>query len=139
MQLEGAAPNSEHFTWENALDTGLGTTDAERRRMDVLGMQGQIERQLTALNGIALARVTLSIPNPRPFERDPDVPTAAVALTVTDGFSSNQGRNLAVLVARNVNGLELDNIIILDQFMNTIFSGEDEVHDPTAQAKEMQQ
>jgi flagellar M-ring protein FliF len=139
IELEGVAPNSEHFTWINALDTGLGTTDAERNRRDILGREGQIERQLVAMQGITGANVTLSIPNPRPFDPNPDVPTAAVALTVTENFSPREGRSLALLVARNVNNLQLDNIIILDQYMTTIFSGENELDDPAEQANQMQQ
>ncbi|MCL2387516.1 MAG: hypothetical protein FWC89_08220 [Defluviitaleaceae bacterium] len=128
IQVGGAAPNSEHFTWENALDTGLGTTDDERRRRDILGMEGQIERQLTAMNDIVGANVTLSIPNVRPFDRNAPEPTAAVTLVVAREFSPTQGRNLALLVAGNVSRLTLDNITIIDQYMRPIHSGDAEAH-----------
>ncbi|MCL1884804.1 MAG: hypothetical protein FWF81_13755 [Defluviitaleaceae bacterium] len=134
---EGAVPNSEHFTWGNALDTGLGTTDSERRRLDVLGMQGQVERQLMMMNGISGADVVLTIPNSRPFDRNAPMPSAAVTLITNEDFSATQGRNLAMLVARNVSQLELDRIVILDQFMRTIFSGEEEAHDVADQAQQM--
>jgi flagellar M-ring protein FliF len=139
IYLEGAAPNSESFTWADALDTGLGTTDAERRLLEVRGKEGQIERQLHAMNGIIGADVALSIPNPRPFERNPDVPRAAVQLTTTESFSPNQGRNLALLVAHNISNLNLEDVFITDQHMNTIYSGETEALDPASQASQAQQ
>jgi flagellar M-ring protein FliF len=125
INLSGAAPNNQHFTWADALDTGLGTTDDERRRLDILGMQGAIERQLYNTQGVSNAIVNLSIPTHSRFERNPALPSASVSLTVTEDFSPTQGRNLALLVARNVTRLPLENIIIMDQFARTIFSGEE--------------
>ena len=137
IQLEGAAPNSEHFTWANALDTGLGATDDERRRRDILGMEGAIASMLMTQNGIIGATVILDIPNTRPFDRNAPQPSAAITITITEEFSASQGRNLAMMVSRSLSQLELDNIIILDQFMRTVFSGDDEAQDPTDQAQQI--
>lgn len=129
IQLEGAAPNTEHFTWANALDTGLGTTDDERRRRDILGIEGQVERQLMMINGINSAIVNLSIPTTRPFDRDAPQPSASVSVSVSQDFSTMQGRDIALLVARNISRLEPDNIIIMDQFARTIWNGAEAVQD----------
>ncbi|MCL2197701.1 MAG: hypothetical protein FWB80_02150 [Defluviitaleaceae bacterium] len=126
IQMQGAVPNQEHFTWETALDTGLGTTDDERRRRDILGMEGQIERQLIMANGVLLADVSLAIPTTRPFERNPVLPSAAVILTIGEDFSPQQGRNMALTVARNVSRLTIENVIIVDQFMRSVWNGETE-------------
>ncbi|MCL2223869.1 MAG: hypothetical protein FWB96_02750 [Defluviitaleaceae bacterium] len=138
INVEGAAPNSEHFTWTNALDTGLGTTDDERRRRDILGMEGAIERQLMQMQGINGAIVSLSVPTSRPFDRNAPQPTASVALTISQDFSAMQGRDLAMLVARNVARLEPDNIIIMDQFARSIWNGaEDMITDTVSSAQQM--
>jgi len=138
INVEGAAPNSEHFTWANALDTGLGTTDDERRRRDILGMEGQIERQLAMMHGVNTAIVNLSVPTSRPFDRNAPQPSAAVALNVSQDFSPMQGREMAMLVARNVSRLEPDSVIIMDQFARSIWNGADDVQDnPVSTAHQM--
>jgi flagellar M-ring protein FliF len=123
INLSGVAPNDAHFTWENALDTNLGTTDSERRRRDILGIQGAIASQLTDFDGILHARVNLSIPTVRPFELNPDLPSASVTLTMGQDFTAMQGRDLAMLVARNISNLTPERIIIMDQNARTIFNG----------------
>ncbi|MDR0273580.1 MAG: hypothetical protein LBI27_09725, partial [Clostridiales bacterium] len=128
IETTNAIPNDAHFTWGDALNTSLSTTDQERRQLLILGAQGQIESQLHTIRGISGAIVTLTVPNNRPFDRDPAPPTAAVILTVTDEFSSTQGRDIALLVARNVTRLELDNIMIIDQYARSIFNGVDDIN-----------
>ena len=140
IEVEGAAPHAENFSWDDALDTGLGTTDDERRLRYVRATEGSIERQLGAMEGIASARVGLSIPNRRPFERDATGPSASVTLHTTRDFSRQQGRDLALLVARRVSDLDIENIIIMNQDARTIWNGLDDANDdPVATALEMQE
>ncbi|MCL2047617.1 MAG: hypothetical protein FWG87_02710 [Defluviitaleaceae bacterium] len=139
MQVADVVPNRDHFTWADALDTNLSTTDAERRILEIRGKEGQVASQLTAMNGITGARVTFSIPNNRPFDPNPDVPTAAVVLNVTQGFSAGQGRNLARIVSQNVSNLNIEDVVIVDQYMNTIFSGEEEAQTSAEIAQQQQQ
>ena len=121
--IEGTAPNREHFTWANALDTGLATTDAERARLEILGMEGAAERQLMAMNGIHGADVIFTIPHTRPFERNAPEPRASVKITVGSEFSMGQGRVLANMVAANVSRLTIENIQIVNQFMQSVWDG----------------
>jgi len=130
IHAEGRVPNSEHFTWANALDTSLSTTDEERRLLAVRGAEGAIERQLVVMNGIAEAYVTLAIPNARPFERNAPMPSASVVITTNNSFSSGQGRILANLVSNHVSRLTPDNVSIVDQWMNPIWDGSEVTTDP---------
>lgn len=139
IEISGAAPNSEHFRWADALDTGLGTTDAERRQLNILGTEGAIERLLTAMHGISNADVTLAIPNTRPFQQNAPQPSASVIITRSQDFSPLQGRDLALLVARSVTDLELENIIIMDQFARSVWNGAESAHDdPVGSAQQAQ-
>ena len=127
INSEGVAPNSDHFTWETALDTGLGTTDDERRRRDILGMQGQIASQLTMMDGIENARVSLSVPTYRPFDRNRPEPSASVVITVSRDFAgAARGRELAMVVARNVARLEPERVMIVDHQSRTVWDGAEE-------------
>ena len=121
------APNSEHFRWADAFDTGLGTTDDQRRLMHQRGIEGAIATQLVAVNGIHGAIVNIDIPSQRPFDRNAPTPVAAVTLTTSQSFTPQQGRNLAYIVARNISTLQMEDITIIDQHLNTIFNGAEDV------------
>jgi flagellar M-ring protein FliF len=140
IQMEGAAPNSEHFTWAHVWETGLGTTDDERRSREIRGLEGAIERQLTNINTIQNADAGVTVPNARPFDRNAPLPSAAVTITVTPDFSPATGRSLATIVAQNVGRLEIDNIIIVDQFGRTIWDGMQDIqNDPVGIAQQRQE
>ncbi|MCL1843937.1 MAG: hypothetical protein FWF79_08995 [Defluviitaleaceae bacterium] len=119
-----AVPNSEHFTWANAFDTGLGTTDSERSRREILATEGDIERHLAMQEGVISALVTLNVPMVRPFDRNAPMPSASVTVTTSRDFSPMEGRNLALIVARSVNRLEPDRVMIMDQFARPVWSGD---------------
>jgi flagellar M-ring protein FliF len=139
ITIEGAAPNRDHFTWADALDTSMGTTNEERLLRDLLRTQGALESQLHAMNGITNPRVVLTVPSSRPFERDPDLPSASVTLTVGNDFAAS-GRDLAMLVARGVTRLTPENIIIMDQNGRSIWNGADDIqNDPAGAAQQAQE
>ncbi|MCL2355844.1 MAG: hypothetical protein FWC70_01635 [Defluviitaleaceae bacterium] len=129
LHMQGAIPHDENFTWANALDTGLGTTDDERRLRYVRATEGAIERQLYSINGITGAQVGLAIPQQRPFDLNAPQPSASVTLTTSQEFSRQQGRDIALLVARRVSQLPIENIMIIDQHARTIWNGADDVND----------
>jgi len=134
IELAGAAPPAERFTWEDALATGLGTTETERLVRNQRALEGQIENFLEASDGITMARVNLSIPPSRPFDQNAPVPSAAVSLTTTRSIPAHEGRNHAETVARSVPGLDIENITIIDQSGIAVFSGTEDIHNDPASA-----
>lgn len=114
------------FSWPDALDAS-GLT-ASRRIIDqsaLLATQTRIENSLTMIRGVARAQVILDIPPPTSFFiPSGEDPTASVTLHATNQFNRNAGDTLARIVQRAVLGLELENILISDQYGNVVFSGE---------------
>jgi len=139
ITIAGAAPQNASFTWETAFGTsGLGTTETERFHMARLAQAGALETMLTALHHISEANVILNLPNPRPFDRGAPPPTAAVTIRSTREIPPHEGRNMALVVTRAVNGLELENVTIIDQNARTVFDGTQEelsLIETTAQAQ----
>ena len=135
-----AAPRHDHFTWEHAFDTGLGTTENERFHRARLAVAGDIETQLIALDGISNAIAILNLANPRPFDRNAPPPSASITLNTSRSFAPHEGRSLANLVSRSVNGLEIEQITILDQHSRTIWDGNmaDSDTNPVSSAMEAQ-
>jgi len=132
-----AAPDNDIFTWEMAFDTGLGTTETERNARENLALEGQITSLLMGYNGIVSARVILAVPDPRPFDRNANPPSANVLLHTNRTIPPHEGRAMALGVAQSVQGLTLDNITITDQNLRIIFAGElDTTGDPVGSAHE---
>jgi flagellar M-ring protein FliF len=123
------APVDERFRWADAFaGTGLSTTESQRRRMDTLALEGDIETMLEVVNGVAVATVSLAVPDPhRAFTPGTPATSAAVILSTTTSFSPQEGRDLALIVTRAVPGLELENVHIIDHQARTIFDGGEDV------------
>ena len=117
-------PQDQQFTWADAFDgSGLAITESQRRIMNILAIEAEIENQLLRVDGIQSASVTLNVPEPtRVFRRDIPQASAAATLVTTRGFDMHEGRNLAMIITSSVVGLELENVHIIDQHARTIFS-----------------
>ncbi|MCL2217556.1 MAG: hypothetical protein FWB91_11145 [Defluviitaleaceae bacterium] len=138
ITLADAAPPEDHFTWANAFDTGLGTTENERFHRARLATAGDIESQFRAVHGIDSASVTLNLANPRPFDRNAPPPSAGVIVRTSRDIPPHEGRNLALIVTRAVNGLELDQVTIIDQHARAIWSEDiNAQNDPVSTVQEV--
>jgi flagellar M-ring protein FliF len=108
----------------DALDlTNLGTTEAERSAILLSAAESRI-RDMLLFNlfiSDAIVRIT---PADRNLMLRPNQPRAALGATIiaTKIFSANEGRLLAEMMRTHVLGLELDNITILDQHGNAVFT-----------------
>ena len=142
QQVWGATNRASitNFHWADALDaSGLTASRAVIDQSMILATTTRIEQQMTAFVGVLQAQVILDIPSrTNNFFPTGEEPTASVTLTVTPTFNRNSGDALARTVQRSVIGLELENIFIVDQNANVIFSGEETSDGFVNLAREMQ-
>lgn len=119
--------DSDRFTFETALSyTGMGTTDSVRRKVMIKEKADEISTGLETIDGINSALVTLEVPESSDFFiTDSPASSASVMLTTTKDFTSSEARGIARYIASGVEGLSTENIEILDQKNNTIFSGKE--------------
>jgi flagellar M-ring protein FliF len=92
-------------------------------------LQGELERTITALDGIAAARVMLVLPREKLFSRqNKKGATASIMLTVSRGgrLGVEQVRSVKHLVAGAVPGLTASSITITDQYGNLFDRASDE-------------
>lgn len=139
---QNVRPQDETFTWADAFDAaGLSTTESQRRTMAILATAGDIEEQMLRIDGIQSANVTLNVPEPtRVFRRDVPQASASATLFTTRDIPPHEGRNLALVIANSVQGLDLENVHIIDQHARTIFSADMEMsQDPIGTARAAQQ
>ncbi|MCL2840819.1 MAG: hypothetical protein FWE05_08590 [Defluviitaleaceae bacterium] len=137
LTVQNATPSGDHFTWPDAFDTGLGTTESERFHRSRLATAGQIEMRLLSMEGITQAGVILNLSNPRPFDRNAPPPSASITITTSRDIQPHEARGLASIATNAVNGLTLDNVTIIDQHMRTIWDGEiNNNNDPVSTVQE---
>ncbi len=98
------------------LDTlsGFGTTSQMFDAAYLRAKEGELARTILASPHIRSARVHISTPGNRPFQRS-IVPTAAVTVGSVNGtLSPNQADALRYLVASSVSGLSPDDVAVID-------------------------
>lgn len=94
----------------------LGMTDFTQRVSYQRALEGELSRTISALDGVEQARVHLVIPEKRLFTQNQAKSTASVMLELHPGrsLSEDQVWGISNLVASSVEGLEADNITIVD-------------------------
>lgn len=104
--------------FEVFLETALGATDFDRQVRYNMALQGELTRTIREINGVLDARVHIVMPERRLFARDERPATASVFLQLRPGFqlTANQVRGIAHLIARSVEGLQPENITIVDNW-----------------------
>ncbi|MCL2204762.1 MAG: hypothetical protein FWB88_12580 [Defluviitaleaceae bacterium] len=104
--------------------TGLGTTEAERAAILLGAAQSDVANMLTGIDFITRAQVNIT-PAERNLMLRPNQPQASMGVTIhtTRHVSPTEGRLLAEMVRTMVLGLELENIVIMDQHGNGVFVG----------------
>lgn len=104
--------------------SGFGTTSQMFDAAYWRAKEGELARTILATPGVRAARVHISTPTSRPFQRELR-PTAAVTLTMSSGvLSGDQARALRFLVASAVSGLSVEDVAIIDG-AGGLISGDD--------------
>jgi flagellar M-ring protein FliF len=135
IERSGTAPQDERFNWPDVwANSGLSTTESQRRHMANLAQEGSLETILETNPNITRAFVTLNVPDPvRLFT--PNMPPASASVTLVvrtrHQFSQHEGREMALQVARAVQGLDISQVHIMDNYARSIFNGEEDIiNDP---------
>ncbi|MBU1072951.1 flagellar M-ring protein FliF, partial [bacterium] len=81
-------------------------------------LEGELTKTIESINGIRAARVHLVMPKPSIFKKMQSPATASVVLTLGSGsaLSAHQIRGVQSLVAGSVEGLEIPNVSVHDQY-----------------------
>ncbi|TGE32612.1 flagellar basal-body MS-ring/collar protein FliF [Desulfosporosinus sp. Sb-LF] len=123
LQLASAGlPQQSKFSFDSLNTMHLGETDADRKLRYVLGLQNELENTLKTLNGVQDARVHIVMPEPSLFVDSQKTATAAVTLKLVPGtkLGEDQVRAIANLLAGSVEGLQPENVTIVDTGGNVL-------------------
>ncbi len=125
-------PNKGVVGWEQFDNESFTRTEFEQDILKLRAIQGELARTISAVDGINSARVHIVVPKNSLFVRDQKKPTAAIYLNTKHGFKldKKQIQGIQHLVSRSVEGLEMNQITILDS--NGTMISEAEPDNPTA-------
>lgn len=114
------------FTYEDALSfSGIGATETVTRQNLLRARQTDLERAITAMDGVIWAQVELDLPDAnRFFVQTTDPARASALIRSTRRLTNAEGAGIARFISRSVRGLELENIEVLDTDYNMLFSGQ---------------
>ncbi|MBO8141913.1 MAG: flagellar M-ring protein FliF [Firmicutes bacterium] len=102
--------------FEIFLESALGATDFDRQVRYNMALQGELTRTIRELDGVMDARVHIVLPERRVFRQDQRPATASVFVQLAPGadLRPDQVRAIAHLIARSVEGLQPENVTIVD-------------------------
>jgi flagellar M-ring protein FliF len=102
--------------WEIFDESKLGTTDFERRVNYLRALQGELEMTIAQLNGVKAARVHITIPEEKFFEKDQKPSKASITLMLQPGktLEEEQVMGIVNLIVGAVDGLDARNVVIID-------------------------
>lgn len=109
-------PNKGTIGWEKFDENSFSRTEFEQEIQKLRAIQGELARTISSIDGIKTARVHIVQPKSSLFVREQKPPTAAIYLNTKQGFKldKKQIRGIQHLVSRSVEGLDLNQITILD-------------------------
>lgn len=102
--------------------TRLGMTDFERQVQYQRALQGELTRTIRAFDQVQDARVHIALPERSLFIREQGQPSASVVLQLAPGrtLESTQVQAIVHLLARSVEGLNPDNVTVVDTRGNVL-------------------
>jgi len=115
MAGQGISSGSRGF--EMMDDQGYGTSQALENARLQKATEGELQRSINAMAGVASSRVHLAIPKRTPFAKKRQLPTASVLVGSLPGHQIDDAvaGSIARLVAASVAGLTPAKVTVLDQ------------------------
>jgi flagellar M-ring protein FliF len=94
----------------------LGMTDKQQQITYQRAIQGELQKMIGEMPGIAAAQVLLTLPEKRAFRKNSENPRASVMLTLARGasISNEQINSIRYLVSSSVSGMTPQSVTITD-------------------------
>ncbi len=117
---------------------GFGTSQFMEQARYNHAIEGELARSIATLQSVESARVHLAIPKRSVFVRDRNKPQASVVLKLFAGARLDDERLAGIvhLVAASVEGLEADNVTVVDQ-NGRLLTANNGVHGMAASASQL--
>lgn len=127
LAMEGI-PRGGEVGFEIFDNTGLiGMTNFMEKINYQRALQGELARTIESMDEVVRARVHLVLPDESPFLGEESSPRASIVVKLRSGIGlrKNQIIGIAKLIAGSVKDLKIQNVTIVDQNGNILFTGEE--------------
>lgn len=113
-------------SYDDAFNNSMSTTDAERKKKQIIYDQKQLEKDLQSMDGIKQASVHISVPDSSNSLLSETKESSASVMLITDAnFDAElQVEGIANFVSTTIGNSSTDNVRIVDQAGNLLFGGE---------------
>lgn len=116
---------AEEYNLESVFSGGFSSTEADKKKRYTAYLEEKIASDLSSMDVIDSARVTLDVPVEDGTIISKDLDTyASVSLTLNDEIDDDVANSIAKFVATAVGNKDTSSVTILDSTANLIFSGE---------------
>lgn len=114
---EGLQPNAvTSGGWETFDKLPLGATDLQQQLAKQRALQGELEKMINEMPGVASSRVMLTIPQKSVFKKDRVRPSASVMINLQQGsmLGGQEVNGIRCLISSSVSGMTPDDVTISD-------------------------
>ncbi|WP_319530042.1 flagellar basal-body MS-ring/collar protein FliF [uncultured Cohaesibacter sp.] len=101
----------------------LGTTSFVQNVNHLRALEGELSRSIRTIRNVRQARVHLVLPQRQLFKRDQKPPSASIAVKLQGSLNPTQIQSIQHLVASAVEGLDPENVTIIDGNGRLLASG----------------
>lgn len=115
-------PQSSVVGYEVFDKTNLGQTSFVQKVNQKRALEGELMRTVNSIHGVRRSRILLAIPQKSTFVEDSKKPSASVVLDLEPGtvLNDKQVMGIGTLVARAVEGLDTNDVSIVDSLGKTL-------------------
>lgn len=118
--------NNTDYDW--LFDNGFNTTDSEKRMKAKINLQSNMAADISNLEGVTKATVTIHIPeNINPITEERAKTSVSICLTTGSNFDSESVQAIAEYARTCVGDADTDDITIIDNHGKLLFSGSSSV------------
>lgn len=113
-------------SYDDAFNNSMSTTDAERKKKQIIYDQKQLEKDLQSMDGVKQASVHISVPDTSNSLLSETKESSASVMLITDAnFDAEfQVEGIANFVATTIGNSNTDNVRIVDQAGNLLLGGD---------------
>ena len=121
---ENGMSDSSKADYSTLFDSSMTTTDAEKKLKQKIFLQQDIADSLETIDGVKQAIVAINIPeDTNSIYKNEEQSYASIMLTTTSDFSEDSVESIASFVSNELGCNNTDNIRIVDQKGQLLFSG----------------
>lgn len=121
------ADSKSTYNYDKAFDNSISTTSKEKEEKMKIALQNDLANTITeTINGVESATVQVTFADDSTsILEDEKESTCAAVLTINDDFKQSNSKGIAQFLATSIGSTNTDNVKIIDQDGNILFSGAD--------------